>query len=345
MVDIDYKLNIINCMRCETLSKMPVLFLMIISCGVPPKERALTILREGIKDKSEIVQVNAAKALIEVGDKEGYEVIYKILKSESKDARVAALVALYSLKENQFSPLILKLTGDSDPLVKAEAYHLITLSNDTAYYQVLLQGINDRIARIRRYSYQGLGNFRDIKNIVGGLRDPDPLVRIIAAKTLGLLGNKEAKNFIKNEMDYKNPNIEIWSQALLALGELKDTSAIPYIKELFTDTPYELRIAAAEALLLLNDKTGVEVLISALQSPDPFVRTRAVETIEKFPLPDFYEPLKEACRDEYINVSISAINALVKYQKKENLKLFAELLSASNPLVRIAAASAYLRSL
>ncbi len=316
-----------------------------ISCGMPPKDKALSILKDGVKDKSEVIQVNAAKTMIEIGDKKGYEVIYNILQNGSNDAKVSALGALYSLKERVYSPVIAKLCTDSEPIVRTEAYHLIALSSDTGYYKILIQGTNDRIAKIRRYAYQGLANFKDIQNIIRGLRDVDPLVRISAAKSLGLLGKNEAKDFIKKEMDPKNPNVEIWAQAVLALGELRDTSSIQYLKDLLTDTPWDLKIAAVEALLTLKDNSGVDVLKAGLQSPDPFVRIKVVEVMERFPLPEFYDLLKEACKDEYINVSIGAINTLLKYQRKENKKIFENLLKAPNPLVRITSAGAYLRSL
>jgi len=322
-----------------------VFMIVIISCGVAPRDKALSILKEGIKDKSDIIRINAAKALIETGDKEGYEVLYKILQDGDNDAIVAALGALYTLKEQTYSPVLAKLSKNSEPLVRTEAVHLITLSSDTGYKSILTEGINDRIARVRRYSYQGLANLNDARPIMNGLKDDDPLVRISAAKSLGMLGNDQAKNFIKKEMDPKNPNPEVWAQAVLSLAELGDTSAIPYIKELLTETPWDLRVASAEALLMFKDNAGIEVLKTGLQSPDPFVRAKSVEVVARFPFLDFYELLKQASKDEYINVSISAINALTKYQKKENLKLFENLFSAPNPLVRISAASAYLRSL
>ncbi len=322
-----------------------LLLTSIIGCGVNPREKALTILNEGLKDRSEVIQINAAKALIETGNRDGYEILYKMLQNGNSDAIVASLGALYTLKEQTYSPVIAKLSSHSEPLVRTEAFHLIALSRDTNYKNILINGANDRIARVRRYAYQGLVNFKDARLIMDGLKDSDPLVRISAAKSLGMLGNAQAKDFIKMEMDPKNPNPEIWASAVLSLGELGDTSAIPYIKELLTDTPWDLRIASAEALLMLKNNSGVEILKSGIQSPDPFIRVKAVEVMGRFQLPDFYELLKQATKDEYINVSISAINALAKYQKKENLKLFEQLLSAPNPLVRIAAASAYLRNL
>jgi HEAT repeat protein len=311
---------------------------------VPPKERALSILKQGINDKSEIIRINAARGLVETGDRQGYEILYKVLQDGNKDAIVAALGALYLIRDRTYSPVLAKLSRDTEPLVRTEAFHLISLSSDTGYYKILLEGTNDRIARVRRYAYQGLMNFKDSTTLMKGLRDFDPLVRISAAKSLGLLGNDQAKDFIKKEMDPKNPNPEVWAQAVLALAELNDTSSIPYIKDLLTDTPWDLRTAAAEALLILKDFSGVEILKTGLQSPDPFVRVKVVEVMAGYPVSDFYELLKQASKDEYINVSIGAMNALIKYRKKENQKVFEDLLSAPNPLVRIAAASAYLRS-
>ncbi|MEO0205693.1 MAG: HEAT repeat domain-containing protein [candidate division WOR-3 bacterium] len=321
------------------------LLVMLISCGMAPKDKAISILKQGVSDKSEIIRINAAQAIVETGDRQAYDVIYKILQEGNKDAIVAALGALHSLKERTYSPVIAKLSKDSEPLVRTEAFHLITLSSDTGYYRILLEGTNDRIARVRRYAYQGLANFKDEPNLIKGLRDNDPLVRISAAKSLGLLGNDKAKDLIKKEMDPKNPNPEVWAQSVLALAELKDTLSIPYVKELLTDTPWDLRVAAAEALIMLKDNSGIEILKTGIQSPDPFVRVKVVEVMARYPVSDFYELLKQASKDEYINVSISAISALTKYQKKENQKLFEGLLSAPNPLVRIKAASAYLRSL
>ncbi len=323
-----------------------ILFVAVsVNCGMAPKDKAVSILKKGISDKSDVIKVNAARALIETGDNQGYEIIYRILQTGNSDAIVSALGVLVILKDINYSPVLVQLSQHEDPLVRTEAYHLISLSGNTEYRTVLLKGANDRISRVRRYAYQGLVNFKDKNVISPGLKDSDPIVRIIAAKSLGLLGEKEVTNFIKKEMDPKNPNPEVWAYAVLALAELGDTLSIPYIKELLFDTPWDLRIAAAEALLILKDNSGVEVLKSGLQSGDPFVRVKSVEVMAHHPHADFYELLTTACRDEYINVSIGAINALVNYHKKESLKLFEDLLDAPNPLVKIAAASAYLRTL
>ncbi|MEO0142143.1 MAG: HEAT repeat domain-containing protein [candidate division WOR-3 bacterium] len=324
---------------------IPLLLIVLISfCGMPPKERAEAILKKGLEDRSAAVKIAAARGLAEIGDENGYNTLYQTLQSDNKEAMVAALGALYELKEQSLSPILKKLCVSDDPLIRTEAYHLVATIKDTAGYRILMAGTKDKISKVRRYSYQGLANFKDKKAIIPGLKDNDPLVRIYAAKSLALLGENQAVNLIKKEMDPKNPNVEVWSQAVLALAEINDTSAIPYIKELLTDTPWDLKIAAAQALLMLHNTEGIEVLKAAVQSPDPFVRVKGAEAMKKFPLLEFYELLKKATGDDYINVSIAAIEGLRLYHKKEDLKIFAELFSAPNPLVRIAAATAYLKN-
>uniref|UniRef100_A0A7C4TAA5 HEAT repeat domain-containing protein n=1 Tax=candidate division WOR-3 bacterium TaxID=2052148 RepID=A0A7C4TAA5_UNCW3 len=322
-----------------------IIIILFISCGMPPKERALKTLKDGLQDKTSAVRVMAAKGLAEVGDEKGYEFLYETLKTGNRDEIVSALGALYELSERRFSPIFRTLSKSEEPLVRTEVYRLIATINDTACYKILIDGTKDRIAKVRRYAYQGLANFKNRMAIIPGLKDIDPLVRLSSARSLGLIGEIQARDLIRKEMDPKNPNVEVWAQAVIALAEIEDTSAITYIKELLTDTPWDLRIASAQALLMLNNTEGVEVLKNGLASPDPFIRVKASEAMKKFPIAEFYELLKKATKDEYINVSINAIEALKSYHKKETLEIFEKLLSAPNPLVKIAAATAYLKGL
>jgi len=88
---------------------------------------------------------------------------------------------------------------------------------------------------------------------------------------------------------------------------------------------------------------GVLVLHEALQSDDPFAREHAVNILKKYEISETTQLLKGVVYDEYINVSVAAIEALVQYGTKEEQRLFAELMEAPNPLVQIAAAAAYLQ--
>jgi len=337
-LDLFANLYIIRLMKRLLTLNFLILFLC---CGTAPHEKALKILNAGIKDSSVVIQVNAAKGLQEIGDSRGIELLYKILRGDDTDGIVAALGALYELREERLSPLVVNLIKNSDPLVRTEAYRVIAELSQPEVKKILIDGTKDRIVRIRRIAYRGLAQFKDKTVLQPGLRDPDPIVRIESARSLGLCGEKGMENFIRNELKLKNP--EVWAQGVLALAELRDTSALDFIKKLLVETPWDLKITACEALLILNDRSGIDILKQGLESEDPFVRIKTVGVLKRFLISELFEPLKEATKDEYINVSITAIEALARYRQKECKNLFAKLMDAPNPLVKIAAATAYLR--
>ena len=314
---------------------------LFLSCGLLPKQQAQKILQDGINDESVIIRVNAAKGLKKIRDVQGTKKLYEILRGDDKNGIVAVLAALYDLGETSYSPVIIKLAENSDPLVRAEAYRLISIMEDTECRDILIKGTQDKVAKIRRFSYLGLEKFKEKQLIRSGLYDIDVLVKIAAAKVLGRLGEKDMENFVRRQME--KVNLEVWKYGIIALAEMGDTSAIDFIKESLSDAPWELRLAAAEALLIMNNKQGVEVIKQGLEAGGPFVRVQVVQILSKHRINEGQELLEKATQDEYINVSIVAIEALAEYRQKTSRKLFQELMNAPNPLVKIAAAAAYLQ--
>lgn len=317
------------------------LILLLISCGLPPKQQAQKILLDGINDESVVIRVNAAKGLKKIGDVQGIKVLYEVLRGEDKNGIVAALAALYDLEETTYAPVIVELTDREDPLVRAEAYRLVSIMDDIKCRDILVKGIQDKVAKIRRLSYLGLEKFEEKIILRHGLQDVDVLVKIAAAKALSRLGEPDLENFVRKQLQVFN--LEIWKQGFEALAQMGDTSAIEFIKESLVDAPWELRLAAAEALLILNNKEGIPVLKEGLETGGPFVRVYVVQILNKYMISEGHELLKIATQDEYINVSVVAIEALAKYRQKESREIFIELMKAPNPLVKIAAAAAFLQ--
>lgn len=320
-----------------------MIILVFLACGMPPKEKAQSILRDGIKDKSVIIRLNAARGLKETGDAEGIKVIYEILKGGDKDGVEAALDVLYEIGEKGVSPSILALCRSESPLIRAEAFRLISRSTDQTGREMLIKGIDDKIGKVRKYAYLGLENFGEKDLIRRGLRDSDQSVRLNCAMALGRLGEKGMENLIRLDLN-KNMSAEFLVEGCNALAGLGDTTLIPFFKELLVDMPWDIRIAAADALLKFKKRDGVPVIKDGLKAQDPFVRVKCVEIIQRYNLPEFYDLLKPALDDMYINVSIAALRAMTSYKKKESAAFFEKMLSAPNPLVRITAASAYLQS-
>jgi HEAT repeat protein len=147
---------------------------------------------------------------------------------------------------------------------------------------------------------------------------------------------------VRNELKKYTP--EVWGRGIIALAQLGDTSSIPLFKALLEEGVGDLSVDAAEALLILDDRSGLEVLMSALQSRDPFVRIRAAQVLKRHDVVELRAQLVTATRDEYVSVAVLAVEALSQHDPGSNKKLFAELMDASHPVMQIAAAAAYLRS-
>lgn len=318
------------------------IILFFLACGLPPKEKALTILRDGIKDKSAIIRLNAARGLKETGDAEGLKIIFEILKGGDKDAVGSALDVLYEIGEKGVSASILALCRSENPLIRTEAFRLVSRSTDQSGREVLIKGIDDKIGKVRKYAYLGLINFQEKDLIQRGLRDTDQSVRLNCAMALGKLGEKGMENLIKLELN-KNMSSEFLVEGCEALAGLGDTTVIQFFKELLVDMPWDIRIAAADALLKFKKRDGIAVVKEGLKSNDPFIRVKCVEIIRRYNLPEFYDLLKSALDDMYINVSIAALRAMAAYKKKESAPFFEKMMAAPNPLVKIAAAAAYLQ--
>lgn len=321
---------------------LPLIVLVMLMCGVPPQQKAHMILQNGITDESAIIRINAAKGYALINETKGVQILYEELKKDDKNGIVAVLSALYDLGETRYSPIIGQLASHTDPLIRAEAYRVLADMKAPECHEILLAGINDKVAKIRRYSYAGLEKFEDVAALRNGLQDSDLQVKIAAARALGRLGDERASNVIRGTM--QTINAEIWHDGILALADIGDTSARSFIEEQLVDTPWEIRLAAAEACIIMKCRDVTDVLEQGSASSNPFVRVATVMVLKKHMLAEMRTILETAAKDDYINVSIVAIEALSGYRTKEYAPLFIEMMGAPNPLVKIAAAAAYLRT-
>ncbi len=309
---------------------------------MPPQQKAVKILNDGLSDESVIIKVSAARGLIEIKDPRGIKTIFDILKSTDKNGIVAALTTLSDLNEHQYSPVIASLADHSDPLVRTETYRLIAASGDEKYHRQLINGLTDKVAKVRKFAVLGLGRLKEKDAVKKGLLDKDPLVRIAAAKMMVMMGDRTFENYILKEMT--SLVIEVWEQCMIALAEVGDTASLSTFKDALYDAPWEVRLAAVEAIIIIGERDGYEILKEAIGQDNPFVRARAVEILKKYRLRSAGDLLISAVDDEYINVSIVAIQGLARLKNKEHQVVFIDKMKAPNPLVRIAAASAYLQN-
>ena len=296
----------------------------------------------GLVDASPIVRVNAAKAFMNLGDTRGRELLIKTVGQDDQELQVNALNALYDAGYAELTPEVLKSCSSDNQTVREAAYQIVAASMDIGAKAILVKGLNDQYARVREVAYVGLAKFGVLDTMLQGLRDPEPQVRIAVARVLGKLGNEGMVDFIEEELKKFRP--DLLGRGIIAIAELRDTARAGLFKRLLQEGTEEIRVDAAEALLILEDESGVQTLLRSLKSEDPFVRIRSAEVLTRHDVPASYEQLKNATRDEYVNVAVQAVEALARHDGVNQKEHFVRLMDASNPILRISAAAACLRS-
>lgn len=337
VVDSLHKICIIRRMK----KIFSLIFLLLLAC-VSNESKARSILEKGFNDQSPYVRVSAATALMRLGDVRGKDLLVEMASLDETELQVSALNALYKAGYREVESVMIGLCSDPSKAVRQAAYRIIASSGEEEARTILLQGINDEFSGVREIAYSCLGAFQEMDVLLQGLRDPDPLVRISVARTLGESETEGMADFIREELKKSQP--DVWGKGIIALAQLSDTASIELFRRLLKEGTEDLKINAAEALLFLNDDSGAQILMSSLESNDPFVRIAAVEVLLRHNVPDSYDELRAAVHDEYMNVAVLAVEALAKHDAANQKRLFAELLDASSILLRVNAASAFLRS-
>lgn len=138
----------------------------------------------------------------------------------------------------------------------------------------------------------------------------------------------------------KSPNAEIRLGAVRALGLTQNPAGgRPLAAIMLDDEDQRIRIAAAQSLGAIGDTSNLSSLATVLLgSSDSDLRMAAVLAIEAIGEPETIPALKEALRDELLEVQRIAIRALSNFDDTEAITLLAELVYSSSPEIKWQAA-------
>lgn len=224
-------------------------------------------LIQKLGDKDPSVRRRAAEELSE-GDERAIYPLIKALSDENagvQDASMRSLIAIgladvYS--GEVVSYMVLTLLRENSYLRNTALIILTAL--DGVAVPLLYPLLKDKDDDIRKFAIDLMGDIKkgvEPSMIMPLLKDPNANVRAAAAKSLGLLGYRDAvPELIKALKD------EEWVcfSALDALGELKAEEAVRDIASLLANSSAAVCFAAIEALGRLGSDKAVDALIGYL---------------------------------------------------------------------------------
>jgi HEAT repeat protein len=236
-------------------------------------EKAWTILREGLKDKNADKRARAARALgLLRGNTEAEQAAVAALKDEKPNVRLAAAIALGSMRAEHSAGNLEEALGDSEPGVVLAAANSLLLLHDAVgydtYYEVLtgerraskglikeeLDTLKDKKKMAQMGFEEGIGfipfagmGYEIFKTVTKN--DSSPL-RAAAAKKLGHDPAPDAAEALVQAA--KDKNVTVRAAALEAITLREDPSLLPKIAAALDDEKDLVRFAAAACIAHLS---------------------------------------------------------------------------------------------
>jgi len=254
------------------------------------------ILEKSLTSNQPIVREKAAQVIALLQIKGQAENVSALAVGDSVDSvRIAALKSLAALKETRVLPVLVQIarnTQTSDP-VREQAIETIGAIGSASAVETLIGLVQDDQSSAPLISrcitvLKNLGAKAAADAIVNRLQHADVNVRSEAILALGVLLPASAENLVAPSLTDSSPKVRI--AALQTLAAINAKSSVPEILKLTTDDAVQRE--AVIALGALEDRRALGIYLSGIANKNPAVRDAcrsAIRALKKEIQPDLIE--------------------------------------------------------
>lgn len=237
-----------------------------------PRVVARRLTKKALGDPDTEVRLSAVEAALQLGVRDAGPVVVGWLNDPERRLRLAAAELLRAAPTPRATGALGRVLGDPDPGVRAAAAAALGASRDKDAVMPLLGHLDDSTPEVRKALVEALarlGDKRAVVPLIGKIQDSRPEVRRAVATALGELGDPRAASALVLSLRDNEESVRIAS--LTALGDLKDKGAtLAIVSLLQEDTRAPVRAAALDALAHVGSQEGLDALMHALASDDPY---------------------------------------------------------------------------
>jgi serine/threonine protein kinase len=172
-----------------------------------------------------------------------------------------------------------QLLRDENEEIRLDAVHTLEFSHDPRALSILVEALRDDSLRVKAEAVHAIVMLGDqatgpvISSLTDAMDEGDFMTARFAAKALGLIGDRSISPVLIQLISSEDKFVAC--EAILALGRLKETKAVPDLTGLLEASNGNLRFAAAEALGHICDQSAYEALQQRLKDEDEGVRAKA----------------------------------------------------------------------
>lgn len=247
-----------------------------------------------------------------------------------------------------------RLAKDPDVQVRITAIQTIAFLKNTEQVPVLLDALNDRDQKVRKYAALALSGLKVkeaaeplirylkeaeqtdpslinaianygqeiVPKITPLLKDKSKHIRRSGAQVLGVIGSTGTVNALIAAL--KDPEPEVRAAAAQALGKIPDKRSVPALVKAVSDRSEPVKQEAGFALLSLGGKT-IAYLNALLKSEDPEERQRAVTALSHMGDDKSLKLMSAALQDSDPEVRLHAAQGLAAFGPRGGELLIAAL--------------------
>ena len=225
--------------------------------GLAGKPSVIPTLTDATKDTDQDVRRAAVAALGMIKDPAAVPPLIDALKDSYWFVRSDAAAALGSEADPRAVKPLLDLVADADSTVESSAENaLVVLASHHASPDDFAARLNDPNPRISTIAIICLALQKDPRAmplLIKLASSDDPATRLQAIKAMGEAGDPSAIPILRGGLTDANVNIRGWS--IIGLGKLNDTASVATIKAIAADSTQPASIQAA-ANAVVNHLTG-----------------------------------------------------------------------------------------
>jgi len=298
-------------------------------------EPLLVLLKEDKKD----LLISTAKLLGRIKDEKAVKSLLPLLQCEDEDIRHTVFDVILDIKPKDLSIFFEYLRDENiDNNTKAEIIDLLGNIGDPKLAKNLYEFLEHEDPVLRRVSSRIFGILKDPDSkglLIEKLVDNDDETRMHAARTLGILKSDKAVDRLSFLLKDENPDVRnAAANALLniASDEVKDKM----IYLLKSTKNVDVKCAAINILGKLKQEKVFDIILNAIDDPNPEIRKSASEAVINFSdKKDHYlNKFLKLIEDEEESIRITAVKNLALWDKEKILVPLLDLLKKEeNPRV------------
>ncbi|MCU0822507.1 MAG: HEAT repeat domain-containing protein [Spirochaetes bacterium] len=248
------------------------------------------------------VRESAILALRAVGDDRMYPFMLRMMESDNPIYRVYALEALYYLYDIRFYDLLIKMLSDENRSIRYYVLKCIEknrLKESLVHVRRIAQ--NDQSWENRVKAIRILGVLNDDSSLyvlLKCLAEENREIRLTAAGSLFLLKFKNSAYSLSEQLAAECDD-EIKKIIIDTLIELNNAGGYRGLRKVLSgDKNSDIRILSAVALGSIRFKDSINILIGALNDPDPKVRAEICNSLGYYSTKESVQSLIDALNDD-----------------------------------------------